>query len=159
MTADSTQQQPRRSAADGRRGNQNPVNARTLWAGGVATAVVAVMIALVGILTARGIFHVAVLASNLSGTWGNANTAVYALVAFCAGLLATGLIHVLLLSSTPAPFTFFDWILGLATIAAAVAPFAADGGWAPKLTTALINAAIGVAVWSLTSSVAQRSLR
>jgi hypothetical protein len=125
----------------------------------VATAVVAALIATVGILIARGIFHVAVLASNLSGTWGNANTAVYVLMAFCAGLLATALIQALLLSSTPAPFTFFGWILGLATLAAAVAPFAAGGGWAPKATTALINATIGIAVWSLTSSVAQRSLR
>ena len=125
----------------------------------MATAVVAALITIVGILIARGIFHIAVLASNLSGTWGNANTAVYVLVAFCAGLVATALIQALLLSYTPAPFTFFGWILGLVMLAATVAPFGADGGWAPKITTAAINAAIGIAVWSLTSSVAHRSLR
>lgn len=159
MSANSTPKYPRQPAADSRRRSQPTVDARTLWAGGVATAVVAALIATVGILIARGIFHVAVLASNLSGTWGNANTAVYALAAFCFGLLATALIQALLLSSTPAPFAFFGWILGLATLAATVAPFAASGGWAPKATTAVINAVIGIAVWSLTLSVARRSLR
>lgn len=125
----------------------------------MATAIVAALIAIVGILIARGILHVAVLASNLSGTWGNANIAVYALLAFCASLVATGVVQALLLSSTPAPFTFFSWIIGLATLAAAVAPFAADGGWAPKTVTGAINAAIGLAVWSLTLSVAHRAMR
>lgn len=124
----------------------------------MATAVVAALVAIVGILIARGILHVAVLASDLSGTWGNANIAVYALLAFCASLAATGVVQALLLSSTPAPFTFFSWIIGLAILAAAVAPFAADGGWAPKIVTGAINAAIGIAVWSLTLSVARRSL-
>jgi hypothetical protein len=158
VTADHTPQQSRRSAAGSPRESQ-PLNSRVLWAGGIATAIVAALIAIVGVLIARGIFHVAVLASNLSGTWGNANTAVYALLAFCAGLVATALIQVLLLSSTPEPFTFFDWILGLATVAATVAPFAAGGGMAPKFTTAAINLVIGIAIWSLTLSVARRSWR
>jgi hypothetical protein len=73
--------------------------------------------------------------------------------------VATGVVQALLLSSTPAPFTFFSWIIGLATLAAAVAPFAAYGGWPPKTATGAVNAAIGIAVWSLTLSVAHRALR
>jgi type IV secretory pathway TrbD component len=82
----------------------------------------------------------------------------YALVAFGAGLLATALIHVLLLS-TPSPFAFFGWIVGLCTLAAALAPFAAGGDLAPQVTTAFINAAIGIEIWALTASVARRSVQ
>jgi Family of unknown function (DUF6069) len=151
LTADRTPDEPREP------GN-GPVDAGRLWAGGIATAVVAGLIAVVGIVMARGIFHVAVLAPKGSGTWGNANTATYAAAAFGVGLLATGLIHLLLLS-TPAPFTFFGWIMGLCVLAAVVAPFGTDADLAPKVSTAIINAAIGIAIWSLTVSSARRSLR
>jgi Family of unknown function (DUF6069) len=143
----------------GHRSKRRPVvNAGRLWAGGAATAVVAAMIAVVGILIARGLFDVPVLAPKQDGTWGNANTASYALVAFGAGLLATALVHFLLLF-TPSPFVFFGWILGLGTLAAVLAPFAAGGDMAPKVTTAVINAIIGVAIWSLTASTARRTIR
>jgi hypothetical protein len=133
------------------------VDAGRLWAGGVATAVIAGLIAIVGIIIARGIFHVPVLAPNGSGTWGNANTATYAAAAFGVGLLATALIHVLLLT-TPSPFAFFGWIIGLCTVAAVAAPFATDADLAPKASTAIINAAIGIGIWNLTASSAHRSL-
>ena len=142
----------RRETSDG------PVDAGRLWAGGIATAVVAGLMAIVGIVIARGIFHVAVLAPKGSGTWGNANTATYAAAAFGVGLLATGLIHLLLLA-TPAPFTFFGWIMGLSVLAAVLAPFGTDADLGPKVTTAIINAAIGIAIWSLTVSSARRSVR
>jgi hypothetical protein len=134
------------------------VNAGRLWAGGVATALVAALIAIVGIVIARGIFDIAVLAPKKSGTWGDANTATYALAAFGVGLLATGIMHVLLLS-TPSPFVFLGWILGLCTLVAALAPFATDADVAPKVATAMINAVIGIAVWSLTANTAHRSLQ
>ncbi len=146
-------------ASHRRGGNRRlAVDAGRLWAGGIATAVVAALIAIVGIVVARGIFHVPVLAPKRSGTWGDADTVTYALVAFGIGLFATALMHLLLLS-TPAPFTFFGWILGLGTLLGALAPFAASGEMAPKVSTAIINALIGIAVWSLTDSTAHRSLR
>lgn len=135
-----------------------PVDAGKLWAGGVATAVVAALIAIVGIVIARGIFDIPVLAPKGSGTWGSANTVTYALAAFGIGLLATGLMHVLLLT-TPSPFTFFGWILGLCTLVAVLAPFATSADRAPKVATAAINLVIGVAIWSLTAGTARRSLR
>lgn len=141
----------------GRRGTRWTVDAGKLWAGGAATAVVAALIAIVGIIVARGIFDVAVIAPHKSGTWGDANTAVYAVAAFGFGLLATGLIHVLLLA-TPSPFVFFGWILGLCTLVGVLAPFATSADVAPKVSTAIINAVIGIAVWSLTASTAHRSV-
>jgi len=134
------------------------VDAGKLWAGGLATAVVAALIAVVGIVIARGIFHIPVLAPNRSGTWGDADTVTYALAAFGVGLLATALMHILLLA-TPSPFTFFGWILGLSTLVAALAPFATSAEMASKVSTALINLFIGIGVWSLTVSTARRSLR
>lgn len=158
MTANWTPGQPERPAAGTRGGRRRAVNPGRLWAGGVATAVVAALIAIVGILIARGIFHIPILAPKKSGTWGDASTVTYALAAFGAGLLATALIHILLLS-TPSPFAFFGWIIGLCTLAAVVAPFAAGGDWAPKVATAVINAAIGIEIWALTVSVARRSVQ
>ena len=158
MTADWTPEQPRPPAVS-HGGRQRPtVDAGKLWAGGVATALVAALIAVVGIVIARGIFHIAVLAPKKSGTWGDANTATYALAAFGIGLLATALVHLLLLA-TPSPFVFLGWILGLCTLVAALAPFATDADLAPKVATALINAVIGIAIWSLTVSTAHRSIR
>ena len=156
MTAGWTPGNAGRPAAGSHGGRHPVVNAGRLWAGGVATAVVAALIAVVGILIARGIFNVPVLAPEQAGVWGDADTLTYALAAFGAGVLATGLIHVLLIS-TPSPFTFFGWSLGLCVLAAVLAPFAAGGDLAPKVTTALINAVIGIEVWSLTASAAHRS--
>ena len=139
-------------------GRRVVVDAGKLWAGGFATALVAALIAIVGIVIARGIFHIPVLAPNRSGTWGDADTVTYALAAFGVGLLATALMHILLLA-TPSPFVFFGWILGLSTLVAALAPFATGAEMASKVSTALINAFIGIGVWSLTVSTARRSLR
>ena len=159
MTADWTPEQPRQPAGHRRdAGTRRSVNAGGLWAGGVATAVVAALIAIVGIVIARGIFHIPVLAPKRSGTWGDADTLTYALAAFGLGLLATALIHLLLLY-TPAPFTFFGWILGLGTLVATLAPFASNADVAPKVSTAIINAFIGIAVWTLTVSTAHRAMR
>jgi hypothetical protein len=88
----------------------------------VATALVAALVAVVGVLIARGLFVVPVLAPTDEGALGNASTFRLAAFAAIAPLLATGLLHLLLLS-TPQPRRFFTWIIALATIAAALVPF------------------------------------
>ncbi|OLB78702.1 MAG: hypothetical protein AUI14_12540 [Actinobacteria bacterium 13_2_20CM_2_71_6] len=45
------------------------IDARRLWLGGVATAVVAMLATAVGFLVARGLFGVAVLAPARDGAW------------------------------------------------------------------------------------------
>lgn len=129
-----------------------------LWAGGVATAVVAALIAAVGILIARGVLKIAVLAPQESGVWGDASTVTYAAGAAAAGLVATALIHLLILG-TPSPFSFFGWIVGLATIVAIALPFTLSAGLPSMIVTAVINAAIGIAIGTLTASNARRSMR
>jgi Family of unknown function (DUF6069) len=134
------------------------VDAGRLWMGGVATAVVAALVAVVGVLIARGLFDVAVLAPKGKGAWGDASTAMLAGLAAGAALLATGLMHLLLLT-TPRPGRFFTWIMVLATLAVVIAPLLTDEDAATRIATAAIYLAIGIAVGSLVSSVARSAVR
>jgi hypothetical protein len=129
------------------------VDAGRLWAGGVATAVVAALVAIVGLLIARGIFAVEVLAPKGEGIWGNANTTTYAIVAAAVALLATGLMH-LLSVATPAPGQFFGWIMVLLTAIAVVLPLTLTVVLSAKIATALINLAIGLVIAMVVNSMA-----
>lgn len=134
------------------------IDAGRLWMGGVATAVVAALVAVVGVLIARGLFDVAVLAPKGKGAWGDASTAMLAGLAVGAALLATGLMHLLLLT-TPRPGRFFTWIMVLATLGVAISPLLTDEDAATRIATAAIYLAIGIAVGSLVSSVARSAVR
>ncbi|BCY11391.1 DUF6069 family protein [Actinoplanes sp. L3-i22] len=134
------------------------VNAGKLWAGGGATAAVAALIAVAGILLGRGIFDIDVLAPKGQGTWGDASTGWYALGAALAALLATGLVHVLILT-TPRPMRFFGWVIGLATVSAMLAPFVTDAERAAQFYTSGLNMIIGIAIGSLIAGVARSATR
>ena len=69
----------------------------------------------------------------------------YAATAFVLALVATGLAHLLVIT-TPRPRVFFGWIVGLVTVATMVMPFAFDASAASKISTALINMVIGIAI-------------
>lgn len=129
-----------------------------LWAGGLATAMVAALVAVVGILIARGIFGIAVLAPEGHGAWGNANTGSYALAAAFVALLATGLMHLLILT-TPSPTSFFGWIIALLTVLAVVLPIGLFAALEQRLATAAINFVIGLAIGVLLSTVAGGATR
>ncbi|HJQ47238.1 MAG TPA: DUF6069 family protein [Amycolatopsis sp.] len=133
-------------------------DAARLWAGGCATAIVSALVAIVGILIARGIAHVAILAPKGSGLWGNANTATYALVSAGAALVATGLFHLLALA-TPKPATFFGWIMVLLTLIAVVLPLSLDVSLDTRIATALLNLAIGLVMTLLLISLSSSALR
>jgi Family of unknown function (DUF6069) len=128
------------------------------WAGGVATAVVAALIALVGILVCRWALGIPILAPANDGTWGDAHTGEYVLVAACVALVATGLLYLLVLA-TPEPGTFFRWIMALATLAAVVYPFSTSAPLEQKAATAVVNLVLGVAITSLLTGVASRAIR
>jgi hypothetical protein len=89
-----------------------------VWAGGVATAVVAALIA----------------------------------------LAATGIMYLLMLG-TPSPGLFFGWIIALATVVAIVYPFSTSAPLDQKAATAVVDLVIGIAIGSLLSAVAVRSIR
>jgi hypothetical protein len=133
-------------------------DARRLWAGGGATAVVAALAALVGILIARGLAHVAILAPQGDGAWGNANTAAYAVVSALCALAATGLLH-FLLATTPRATQFFDWIMVLLTIVAVVIPLSLVVDVPSRIATALLNLLLGLVITALLSSVSGMTQR
>ncbi|MEU4668060.1 DUF6069 family protein [Amycolatopsis sp. NPDC023774] len=129
------------------------IDAARLWAGGVATAVVAALVAIVGLLIARGIFDVPVLAPKGEGAWGSVSTTTYALAAAAAALLATGLMH-LLSVATPAPSQFFGWIMVLVTLIAVVLPLTLTVETSAKYATAAINLVIGLVIAIVVNSMA-----
>ena len=129
------------------------VDAGRLWAGGVATAVVAALVAIVGLLIARGIFHAHVLEPKGGGLWGNASTVTYGLVAALVALLATGLMQLLYLA-VPAPSTFFGWIMVLVTAIGVVIPLTLTAATSTKAATAAINLVIGLVITMIVSSMA-----
>ena len=134
------------------------VDAGRLWTGGVATAAVAALVAVVGVLIARGLFDVPLLAPTGEGTFGDASTARLAGLAALAALLATGLMH-LLLVSTPRPVRFFSWIVTLATLIAVILPLMTDAEPSAKLATAVLNLVIGAAIGSLVSGIARSAVQ
>jgi hypothetical protein len=134
------------------------VDAGRLWSGGVATAVVAGLIALVGVLVSRWLFAIPLLAPKQDGAYGDAHTTGLVLMAAAAALVATGLAHLLMLG-TPRPLTFFGWIIALATVLAVLLPFSTTAPLTAKAATAVVTLVLGVAIGSLVSGVAARSVR
>ena len=129
-----------------------------LWAGGVATAVVAALIALAGVLIARWLFTIPILAPRQDGAWGNVSTGMYVLSAAGAALAATAIMHLLLLT-TPRPQLFFGWLIALATIVAVVFPFSTTAPLSQKVATATVNLILGFAIGTLVAGVAGRAVR
>ncbi len=134
------------------------VNAGTLWAGGAATAVVAGLIALVGVLICRWGFNIPVLAPRRDGAYGDVHTTTLVLVAAGGALVATVLLHLLLLA-VPRPLVFFGWIVTLVTAVFVIFPFRTGAPLDREIATAAVYAVIGVAIGSLLGTVADRATR
>ena len=128
------------------------------WAGAVATAIVAALIALVGILICRWTLDIPILAPAGDGAWGDAHTGEYVLVAALVALVAAGLLYLLVLS-TPQPTVFFRWIIGLVTLIAVVYPFSSGAPLDQKFATAAVNLVLGIAIGSLLTATSARAIR
>jgi hypothetical protein len=133
-------------------------DAGQFWAGAVATAVIAALIALVGILICRWTLKIPILAPAGDGAWGSAHTGEYALVAAAIALVAAGLLYLLMLS-TPQPDLFFRWIIGLVTLIAVVYPFSTSAPLDQKFATAIVDLVLGLAIGSLLTATAARAVR
>ena len=129
-----------------------------LWAGGVATAIVAALIALVGVLICRWTLGIPILAPQGDGAWGSAHTGEFVLGAAVVALVATAVLHLLMLG-TPQPGVFLKWIMGLVTLAAIVYPFSTGAPLDQKVATAVVDLVLGVAITSLLTAVATRAVR
>jgi len=133
------------------------VDAAQLWPGGIATAIVAGLVALLGVLAFRWLFHVPILAPASDGAYGDADTTILVFAAAGVALIATALLHLLLLT-TPRPMTFFGWIIGLATLVAVLFPFSTTAPLSQKFATATVNLFIGIAIGSLLTAVGAPSI-
>jgi hypothetical protein len=132
------------------------VDSRKLWSGGVASAAVAGLVALAGVLVSRWLFGLPVLAPTRDGAYGDVRTTALVLVAAASALVATGLVH-LLMVSTPRPFLFFGWIVALVTTLVVVYPFSTTAPLGAKIATAAVALAIGAMIGRLVGGAAARS--
>ncbi|WP_205327692.1 DUF6069 family protein [Glycomyces sp. YM15] len=149
---DPTRQYP--VGAEAHPGSQRPsVDAAKLWAGGFGTAVVAALVALVGILLVRGVFGIHILSPSDAGAYGDATTTTYAFGAFGTAILATGVVHMLLLLM-PRPMSFFIWIMLLVIAVGVLIPFTVVADLESQIATAGLNFVIGICIMSLLNSVA-----
>ena len=130
---------------------------KRLWAGGLATAAVAALIAWLGTLVCRALLDIDVAAVIAAVNVTDVFVANYALTAALLAIGATALAHVLYLT-TPTPRSFFSWIVGLLTAGAIVLPFTRDGDVAVQICAAVINLLIGAAIGSLLGSVLSRTV-
>jgi len=133
------------------------VDAARLWAGGAATAAVAALVAVVGVIVTENAFGVEMVHPPLLPI-GGSFLLRYAVTAAVLALASTGLLHLLVLT-TPRPAAFFSWIVGLATVVGVVLPLAADGSIAGRLSTAVVDLIIGLCIMSLLRSVLSRTAR
>ena len=132
------------------------IDAGRLWGGGVATACVAALVAVVGVLVCE-VLDVRLVRPALLLDIAGRFTADYALTAFVLTMVATAVAHLVALG-TPRPRMFFSWIVGLATVAGVAAPFAIGEEIESQIATACINLALGVCVLSLLGGVMARTV-
>jgi hypothetical protein len=137
---------------------QARVDAGRLWAGGVATAVVAAFVTLIAIMVLHKLLHAPILSPG-----GLKQAADYAEVAFpvAAGLitlLATGLLN-LLMATTPRASQFFAWIASLGMALIILQVFLHDTDAITKVETTAFYLVIGVAIISSLLGVSRTAVR
>ena len=122
-----------------------------------ASALVASLVALVGVLACRWLFALSVLAPHQNG-YSTMQATALILIAFLGAIAATGLMHLLMLG-TARPRLFFGWIVALVTTIVVIFPFSTTAPLDAKIATAVVSLAIGTAIGTLVSGVAARSVR
>ncbi|HEY9293103.1 MAG TPA: DUF6069 family protein [Microlunatus sp.] len=136
---------------------QPPIRPGVLWAGGVATAVVAALVAAVGVVVCQAVFSINLLHIGLPGNPHAANWLAYPVIGFVVAIIATGVLH-LLLTLVPQPTRFFNWIMALVTVLAAALPFV-SGVSARSIVTAVVDVLTVLAIWLLLNGTAARARR
>ncbi|OLF12044.1 hypothetical protein BLA60_08435 [Actinophytocola xinjiangensis] len=135
------------------------VEAGRMWTGGLATAVVAALVAVVGVLVIRGVFGIPVIApGNTPGAIDYVGAVWVAGFSVLGALLATALAHVLLLVA-PRPMIFFGWIIALATVAMTVWPFSVEVAPDVRVANAALYLLIGISIGSLVVNAAGAAVR
>ena len=133
------------------------IDAARLWGGGLATACVAALVAVAGVMICEYVLDISLVRPAVVLDVTDSFRLDYALTAFVLALAATGVGHGLAVA-TPRPRAFFGWIMGLATVCGAAAPFAIGDDLDSQIATACINVALGICVWTLVASVMSKTM-
>lgn len=126
------------------------------WAGVAATALVAALVGLVGVLIIDQILKIDLVVKDLFGT--DSVSAAYVVGGVLSAIVAGALLQ-LLVMTTPRPRAFFGWIMFLALVVAALIPLTWTDSTKSALTSGALNLVVGIAIWSLLSGVLSRTLR
>jgi hypothetical protein len=132
------------------------LNSALYWSGVAATAVVAAVTAIVGVIIAEGILDRELVPPLLNVLALDGHAARYACSAAVAAVSAGALMH-LLVWSAPHPDAFFTWIAALVTLACALLPLTLTDNVGDALITGVLNAAIGISITTLVPAVAIRT--
>ena len=123
----------------------------------MATGCVAALVAVAGVLICQHVLDISLVRPALLLDVADSFVVNYALTAFLLALVATGVAQGLAVA-TPRPRAFFGWIMGLATVCGAAAPFAIGDVLESQIATACINVALGICIWSLVASVMAKTM-
>lgn len=137
---------------------QTSADTGRLWAGGVATALVAAGVALIGVMVLHRVLDAPILSPG-----GLRQAADYAMVAFPVAaavitLLATGLLH-LLMATTPRASLFFGWIAALIMALVVLQVFLHDTEMLTKVETAAYYLLMGIAITTSLIGVSRSAVR
>ena len=132
------------------------VDAGRLWAGGATAALVVAGVAVAGFLVTRGILDIRVLVPRGEDRLFDSAMMWFAIASAVATLVATAIAHILIVA-VPEPIQFLSWIVGVATVIAALLPFLGDAQLSAKIATAAIALSVGIAIMALVGRVARAS--
>jgi hypothetical protein len=132
------------------------LDAGRYWAGVAATAVVAALVGIVGVVVFDAILDVNLTYKDPFGT--DSVVGAYVVGGAVGAVVAGGLLHLLVIS-TPRPRRFFGWIVGLATLVATLLPFAWTDDTTRAVCSGAVNMLVGIAIWSLLAGVYSRTVR
>lgn len=141
------------------RHGQTAFSVTRLWTGGVVTALIAALLAVVGFLIVGNVLRMSILGVKPSGAVYTPTMAGYAFAGAVAALAATAMMH-LLLVGTPRPLFYFGWIGALCTAILVLIPLGVHGqqGWTDVIPTAVINLIGGIAITAIVRGTAAASV-
>ncbi|GAA3611315.1 hypothetical protein GCM10022419_115400 [Nonomuraea rosea] len=134
------------------------IDTSRLWGGGLATALVAALVAWVAVLVSQAVLNVDLLTPPNRGLTGASGTVLYVFSAGMGALIAT-LILQIMVTLTPRPLAYFGWIIGLITVAFSVLPFTVEAHVVNQVATSLSNLCVGLVILTLLPKVGYSTIR
>jgi hypothetical protein len=127
-----------------------------VWAGAVSTALVAGLVAVFGVVAARGLLGVEII-YPCGGPSFKAITAPQLTIAATVAAVGAAVLVQALMYVTPRPLLFFGLISALATAILAVWPFTTAADFRSQCATGAVHLALGIAISTLTATVVRHS--